>query len=167
MKQTKKVLKGQNAIEFLMTYGWAFAIITVVLGALVILGVFNPGAFVNSQCLTPADFTCAGALASNGLFFINIRQSTNSEINVTAIGCNSNKTYLTMQPISPPIPVPVGNNFTYSVRCFDGPTPFSGSLGSVYKGYLILNYTDLQSGFAKTSFSVLVEKVAINSSSTP
>jgi|SRR3990167_9969356 len=34
--------KGQAAMEFLMTYGWAILVVLIALGALFYLGVFNP-----------------------------------------------------------------------------------------------------------------------------
>ncbi len=40
-KQIRSQAKGQSAMEYLMTYGWAILIIAVVLGVLYYLGVFN------------------------------------------------------------------------------------------------------------------------------
>ena len=40
--------KGQTAMEYLMTYGWAILIIIIVAAALFALGVFNPGTFTQS-----------------------------------------------------------------------------------------------------------------------
>lgn len=37
--------KGQGALEFLMTYGWAFLVIIVMIGALVYLDVLDPTRF--------------------------------------------------------------------------------------------------------------------------
>jgi len=41
----KSPAKAQSAMEYLMTYGWAILIISIVLAALFQLGVFNPMAF--------------------------------------------------------------------------------------------------------------------------
>ena len=51
-----KKRKAQVAIEFLMTYGWAMLIVSVVLAALFFLGVFDPG-FTNN-CKAQAPFLC-------------------------------------------------------------------------------------------------------------
>ncbi len=40
-KQIRSQAKGQSAMEYLMTYGWAILIIAVVLGILYYLGIFN------------------------------------------------------------------------------------------------------------------------------
>ncbi|MGC9011056.1 MAG: hypothetical protein ACP5JN_02855, partial [Candidatus Micrarchaeia archaeon] len=43
--KNKKHQKAQSAMEYLMTYGWAILIISVVLAALFQLGVFNANNF--------------------------------------------------------------------------------------------------------------------------
>ncbi len=42
--------KGQGAIEYLMTYGWALLVIVVVGAALYAAGVLNPASYVQSRC---------------------------------------------------------------------------------------------------------------------
>lgn len=48
MKPTNK--KGQAALEFLSTYGFAFLIILVMIGALAYFGVLNPSNFLPDRC---------------------------------------------------------------------------------------------------------------------
>jgi uncharacterized protein (UPF0333 family) len=50
--------KGQVALEFLMTYGWAFLIILVVIGAFVYFDVFNSSRLVSESCTFPAGISC-------------------------------------------------------------------------------------------------------------
>ena len=42
--------KGQGAIEYLMTYGWALLVIVVVGAALYASGVLNPASYVTNKC---------------------------------------------------------------------------------------------------------------------
>lgn len=42
--------KGQGALEYLMTYGWALLVIVVVGAALFALGVLNPSTYVQKSC---------------------------------------------------------------------------------------------------------------------
>ncbi|MEM4268126.1 MAG: hypothetical protein QXK37_04835 [Candidatus Woesearchaeota archaeon] len=58
--------KGQGALEFLMTYGWAFLVILIMIGALAYFGVLNPGRFLPDRC----DFG-ANALCKKDQFVIN------------------------------------------------------------------------------------------------
>ena len=50
--------KGQAALEFLTTYGWAFIVILIMIGALAYFGVLNPGKALPSKCLVEAGFAC-------------------------------------------------------------------------------------------------------------
>jgi len=42
--------KGQGALEYLMTYGWALLVVVVVGAALYSLGVLNPGTYAKQAC---------------------------------------------------------------------------------------------------------------------
>ena len=50
--------KGQAAMEFLMTYGWAMMVILVMIGALAYFGVLNPTLLVPDRCISSSDFSC-------------------------------------------------------------------------------------------------------------
>ncbi len=51
----KRGKKGQAAMEFLMTYGWAILVILIALGVLFYLGVFSPK--TPNQCISTAPIT--------------------------------------------------------------------------------------------------------------
>jgi hypothetical protein len=42
--------KAQGALEFLMTYGWAFLVILIMIGALAYFGILNPTRFLPDRC---------------------------------------------------------------------------------------------------------------------
>ena len=43
--------KGQAAMEFLMTYGWAILVVLVAIGALAYFGLLNPDLFLPEKCV--------------------------------------------------------------------------------------------------------------------
>nr|MBI4156960.1 hypothetical protein [Candidatus Woesearchaeota archaeon] len=43
--------RGQAAMEFLMTYGWAILVVLIAIGALAYFGVLNPERFLPEKCL--------------------------------------------------------------------------------------------------------------------
>jgi len=45
------VRKGQAAMEFLMTYGWAILVVLVAIGALAYFGVLSPEQFLPEKCI--------------------------------------------------------------------------------------------------------------------
>jgi uncharacterized protein (UPF0333 family) len=50
--------RGQAAMEFLMTYGWAILIVLVALGALYYLGLFDSDSKSTGSCSLPAPLLC-------------------------------------------------------------------------------------------------------------
>ena len=68
-----KKRKGQVALEFLMTYGWAFLVIIVVIGAFVYFDVLNPGRDVGGRCTLTAGFYCTAVRADTGNVQIEFR----------------------------------------------------------------------------------------------
>ncbi len=52
--------KGQAALEFLTTYGWAFLVILVMIGALSYFGVLNPDNYVPDACNFGSVMSCSG-----------------------------------------------------------------------------------------------------------
>src|SRR5271155_5865269 len=112
------MLKLQSAMEYLTTYGWAILIIGLalaVLFALISSGATEP----TQQCLFPAGFSCINYfMAQNGMLEINLLQSTQYPITITAIGCNNPESVARMdypanQPyLSVPVNVPIGANYT-------------------------------------------------------
>jgi hypothetical protein len=50
--------KGQAAMEFLMTYGWAILVVLVAIGALAYFGVLNPSQFLPSSCTLAPGMGC-------------------------------------------------------------------------------------------------------------
>jgi len=50
--------KGQAAMEFLMTYGWALLVVLIAIAALAFFGVLNPSRFLPSTCTLAPGFSC-------------------------------------------------------------------------------------------------------------
>jgi len=56
MKNNKK---GQAAMEFLMTYGWAILVVLAAIGALAYFGVLSPDRFLPDKCTANPPFSCS------------------------------------------------------------------------------------------------------------
>ncbi len=96
--------KGQAALEFLTTYGWAFLVILVMISALAYFGVLDPSRFVSDRCIMGSPLTCdanqfilradnASFSARNGLsdgvVFMNFTYSTSINQNVQCTNFNA------------------------------------------------------------------------------
>ena len=55
-----RMKKAQSALEFLTTYGWAFLVILIMIGALAYFGVLDPSRFLPEKCSPDTGFTCKG-----------------------------------------------------------------------------------------------------------
>lgn len=153
--------KAQSAMEYLITYSWAIIIIGITLGALYALGVFTPSNIINTECIFPADFGClTSILYQNGTLVINMQQTTTSSINVTAVGCNAAgvTTNMTQYSTSNQIYLNIGGNASFSTQCYANGTVYTSFPNTVYKGYVLMNYTNLQTGFRHVVIGKLIAK---------
>lgn len=85
--------RGQAAMEFLMTYGWAILVVLIAIGALAYFGVLNPSRFLPASCTLMPGLGCeefqvnATALTlvlQNGLG----KDLSSFSVNVTSAGTN-------------------------------------------------------------------------------
>jgi hypothetical protein len=59
--------RGQAAMEFLMTYGWAILVVLIAIGALAYFGVLNPGRFLPASCTLSPGVSCDDFLVNEGI----------------------------------------------------------------------------------------------------
>ena len=76
--------KGQGAMEYLMTYGWALLVIVIVGAALFALGVLNPATYQQRRCNGFQYITYIDQTASATNFTLHGRNGVN-DINITKI----------------------------------------------------------------------------------
>ncbi len=86
--------KSQAAIEFLATYGWAFLIILVVIGALSYFGVLSPSKLLPDRCNFGAEFGCVDyGIGSNGIL-LKLRNGLGTSIYVDSVAASTEKSQL-------------------------------------------------------------------------
>lgn len=79
-------IKGQAALEFMMTYGWAIIIIVVVLVVVWQMGLLNPNSTVKPTYsgfwgITPFDWN----YMSNGTLVLSLQNNVGGDVNITGI----------------------------------------------------------------------------------
>ena len=109
---SKSFNKGQAALEFMMTYGWAILVILAAIGALSYFGVLNPSRFTPDTCLASSPFSCAGKPVANSSaiafslvngqgYAITLNNSAGTGLNLssglTSLGCAEATTYICPQ----------------------------------------------------------------------
>ncbi len=58
-KVSARSLRGQVAIEYLVTYGWAILVLLVIIGLIYASGIFTPTYFISEQCDLGPKFPCS------------------------------------------------------------------------------------------------------------
>ncbi len=93
--------RGQAAMEFLMTYGWAILAAVIVIGVLASFGVFSPSKYVPTSCVLSAPFGCDKnqIAATTSAVSLVIRNGGGDSMNVLSVGvsgCGTDTTGYTM-----------------------------------------------------------------------
>jgi len=52
-------MRGQQALEYLVTYGWAFVIVIITIGAFAYFGILNPQQYIPERCEFGVQLQCA------------------------------------------------------------------------------------------------------------
>ncbi len=146
--------KGQAAMEFLMTYGWAILAAVIVIGVLAYFGVFSPSTYVPNQCVLSAPFGCnaGSASATNGVQ-LELRhgvvgeQYTVSSIAVGGCGVNASVTNGTA--------LQADTLYLIHVPCTTAITA-----GTKFRGDITIIYTKVGSQVQQTSSGQIINKVA-------
>ncbi len=79
-------MRGQAAVEYLMTYGWAILILVTVLGILYSVGILNPQSYTQEECLFQPSLKCESlSLNTNGEVGITLRNGMGFPIRITGV----------------------------------------------------------------------------------
>lgn len=87
---------GQAAIEFLITYGWAFLAVLVALGAFSYLGLLSPSAFLPEKCEIIAGFSCTDFQLTSRLLTLELVNSLGEQAILESVAL-----YDTQDPTTP------------------------------------------------------------------
>jgi hypothetical protein len=141
--------RAQAAMEFLMTYGWAILVVLAAIGALAYFGVLSPDRFLPEKCTLPSGVACLDFTYAAGTgISMSIQNSggfdmTGVSVTVNGTNCNGiDSSHPTMAD---------GEKQTFVVSC----TPNSGK----FKGAIIMDYTNSQTGMAHTKQGELILKI--------
>ena len=141
--------KGQAAMEFLMTYGWAILAAIIAIGVLAYLGVFTPGQYTSGSTIVTAPFyaNAWNVKASAGVT-LELRNNGGESLNIQSVsvsGCGTNSNGVT---------VASGAVQAITITCAPVLTE-----GDNFKGDISINYLKTGSTVDLTSTGSISEKV--------
>ncbi|MFH0929201.1 MAG: hypothetical protein V1818_02470 [Candidatus Aenigmatarchaeota archaeon] len=136
-------MKGQTAIEYLMTYGWAILIILIVAGVLAYYGIFSPSSFLGPtargfgqiQVLNPWAVS-----ATVDTMTLNLANRVGGAVNITTISATiDDVSGYTCTPVLGDLYIASGDDATFS--CTIAPViPATAEAGDAYTATLVINY---------------------------
>lgn len=141
--------RGQAAMEFLMTYGWAILVVLAAVGALAYFGVLSPGNLLPQRCEFPAGMDCTenpDASAGGGTVTFPLANSNGYKIHMVSATLSNGDgvTGCTGQSWSPAT-APTGlNNGDPVVITLTGCTGMQN--GERYSGDVTVQYTSNTTG---------------------
>ena len=141
--------KGQAAMEFLMTYGWAILAAIIAIGALAYFGVFSPGKYVTGTAVvTPPFYVNAWNVKPAGvtLELKNNGGETYDIISIEVTNCATNSAGWAG--------ITAGSSQEILVDCTTDPV-----VGENFKGDITITYEKQDSDVDLTSTGTIAEKV--------
>ncbi len=150
--------RGQAAMEFMMTYGWALLVVLIAIGALAFFGVLNPSGFLPNTCTLAPGFSCSDFKVSAATGYSIILQNGIGEdiIAGSSLKIDEGGTSTTCDVTMPNAGIWAdGASFTFSAVA---PAGCTLTAGSKFKADLILTYTP-SGGIAHSKVGQLVSGV--------
>ncbi|MFA5930358.1 MAG: hypothetical protein WC861_05740 [Candidatus Micrarchaeia archaeon] len=148
--------KGQAALDFLMTYGWAIALVVIVAAALFALGVFDVSNFVGTKAAGFSGVAVQGwsMTGATGILSVKLTNQVGQRINITGVSATIGATTNALNTTDGVI---LATGETSSALA--NTVAFTGiNAGAGYQAALHINYTDLNSGFAASTTGTLTGK---------
>lgn len=146
--------KGQAALEFLMTYGWAILVVLVAIGALAYFGVLSPERLLPEKCIiaTGSGLYCADHSASGatGVVTLRLKNMLSNSVNVTGVNLTGTGLGCTAWSVTTEI-LPDGTA-DFDINC-------GFTSGNKIKADIIIQF-GIAGGLAKTTTGQLVTTAA-------
>ena len=149
----KASTKGQAALEFLTTYGWAFLVILIMIGTLAYFGILTPSKALPNRCSIGSEFQCEDyqISATANTFRLRLKNGVGEPISVSAVSLGSEGSTQYSCTITTPSSLPYTMNAS-GITDFLWGTCNSAAAGFISgeKGKVIvtLSYNSLASGSA-------------------
>jgi|SRR3989338_21344 len=139
--------KSQAAMEFLMTYGWAILVVLAAIAALAYFGVLSPEKFLPEKCLMETGFTCISSKVEVGQSTIVLQNGYGRSITIDKIDIGSCSATFTDTLTSE------------EQKTFVLTGCSNGVVKEVFKGDVVVKYTEKNTNLSKTSYGVINTKI--------
>lgn len=140
--------KGQAAMEFLMTYGWAILAAIIAIGVLGYYGVFSPSKYIGGSAIVNAPFNVNAWSINTTAVTLELKNNGGETLNVTSTTVSSCGTDATDYAINASLMQVV------RITCAPALT-----VDNTFKGDITVNYRRQGSGVDLASTGTITDKV--------
>jgi hypothetical protein len=142
--------RGQAALEFLMTYGWAILVVLAAIGALAYFGVIKPERFLPEKCTIAPGIDCAGFDIRTTSAELSLRNGMGKDLLISSvvIGGNCSMVYTEPQVFQ--------NGDLMNIK-FTGCK--NGDVGDRFRQDMTLSYTEKETGIQKMTNGNIVARI--------
>ena|SRR3989338_2205795 len=140
--------KGQAAMEFLMTYGWAILVVLAAIAALAYFGVLSPEKLLPEKCVLQPGLACVSHKVEPTKVTLVISNGLGRTITINSIdvgGCSSSFSETMLS----------GAQQTFVI----GGSCSNGAAKEKFKADITLGYTEKETSLTKTAYGNLNTKV--------
>ena len=118
--------KGQAALEFIMTYGWAILVVLVAIGALAYFGVLSPEKFLPSKCTMQSGIACLDHKATATQLVLSVQNSLGYDVTVDSVKAQQCTALGSQGTLSN------GAKAIYTLTCVNAGTKYNGQANITY-----------------------------------
>ncbi len=150
--------KGQAALDFLMTYGWAIALVVIIAAVLFALGIFDVSNFVGNKASGFSGVAVAGwqlGTGANSTMSLKLSNQVGQRIQLQNISVTVGTS---SAPVSSGLPLELSTGESTGTLLTDSLGTFTSGAG--YTAKVVISYTDMNSGFQGISTGTLTGKAA-------
>ena len=141
--------KGQAAMEFLMTYGWAILVVLAAIAALAYFGVLSPEKFLPQKCVLEPGLACIAHKVEPTQTTLVITNSKGSTVIVTNLAVGGCSTAFNQEMLS-------GTDHTFVITGCS-----NGAAKDKFKGDITLSYTLKETNLTKTAYGNINSQIEI------
>ena len=152
--------KGQAAMEFLMTYGWAILAAIIAIGVLAYYGIFSPGKFVTNAVVIQAPFGANGVIDEtvpgngNDQIKLELRNGAGQLVTISASGITITGCTLAAGIPAAATNIAAGEDAIFTLDCTN-----DLASGSTFKGDIKVVWTPQDSTLAQTTTGSITYRV--------
>ena len=140
--------KGQAAMEFLMTYGWAILVVLAAIAALAYFGVLSPEKFLPQKCILQPGIACISHKVEPSKITLVIANGLGRTMIVNSIAVGGCSSTFTDELLS-------GTDHTFVI----GGSCNNGVSKDKFKGDITFRYTEKDTNLTKTAYGNIFSQI--------